>query len=89
MYGLPLSADPKCSTANENDTIQSVTLAGTSQGNNQKAANMFVYFPATVGINGGSGRQQTVMKQVNAAAGIFLEPFGPKPGMVQVRTMPN
>ena len=56
MYGLPLSADPKCSTANENDTIQSVTLAGTSQGNNQKAANMFVYFPcATVGINGGSG----------------------------------
>ena len=56
MYGLPLSADPKCSNPNTNDTIQTVTLAGTSQGNNQKAANMFVYFPcATVGINGGSG----------------------------------
>ena len=56
MFGLPLSADPKCSNPNANDTIQTVTLAGTSQGSNQKAANMFVYFPcATVGINGGSG----------------------------------
>lgn len=56
MYGLPLTANPICSNADENDTIQTVILAGTSQGNNQKAANMFVYFPcAIVGINGGSG----------------------------------
>ena len=56
MYGLPLSANSICSNPNENDTIQTVTLAGTSIGSNQKAANMFVYFPcATVGINGGSG----------------------------------
>ena len=56
MFGLPLSSDAKCSNPNPEDTIQSVTLAGTSKGNNQKAANMFVYFPCgTVGINGGSG----------------------------------
>lgn len=56
MFGLPLSADTKCSNPDANDTIQTVTLAGTSQGSSQKAANMFVYFPcATVGINGGSG----------------------------------
>jgi len=56
MYGLPLNADPICSSPSASDTIQTVTLAGTSQGSNQKAANMFVYFPcATVGINGGSG----------------------------------
>ena len=55
MFGLPLSADPICSNPNQGDTIQTVTLAGTSQGSTQKAANMFVYFPcATIGINGGS-----------------------------------
>jgi len=58
MYGLPINADPICSSSNSSDTIQTVTLSGTSQGSTQKAANMFVYFPcASVGINGGSGAE--------------------------------
>jgi len=58
MFGLPISADPICSSSDSSDTIQTVTLSGTSKGGTQKAANMFVYFPcASVGINGGSGAE--------------------------------